>query len=109
MAFERGLTTQKLEVTGKAKKSGTKIYFKPDTQIFTETRFEYTTITSRLRELAFLNSGITLTARDERVDPVREDTFLFKDGLKQFVEHLRGNRKPLHPKAIVFATTKDEV
>jgi DNA gyrase subunit B len=110
MAFERGHTVQGLEVTGKAgRRTGTKVYFKPDTQIFTETRFEYATIVSRLRELAFLNSGITLTVRDERAEAPKEETFLFKDGLKQFVEHLRGARRPLHPKPISFATSKDEV
>jgi DNA gyrase subunit B len=101
MAFERGHTVQGLEVTGKAgRRTGTKVYFKPDREIFTETRFDYATIASRLRELAFLNSGITLTVRDERAESARDETFLFKDGLKQFVEHLRGPRKPLHPKPI---------
>jgi DNA gyrase subunit B len=101
---------QTLEVTGKAgKRTGTKVYFKPDTQIFTETRFDYATIASRLRELAFLNSGITLTVRDERPDSAKEETFLFRDGLKQFVEFLRGGRKPLHPKPVAFATSKDDV
>jgi DNA gyrase subunit B len=110
MAFERGHTVQTLEVTGKAgKRTGTKVYFKPDTQIFTETRFDYATIASRLRELAFLNSGITLTVRDERPDSAKEETFLFRDGLKQFVEFLRGGRKPLHPKPVAFATSKDDV
>ncbi len=110
MAFERGHTVQGLEVTGKAgRRTGTKVYFKPDQQIFTETRFEYATIVSRLRELAFLNSGITLTVHDERAEAPKEETFLFRDGLKQFVEHLRGVRRPLHPKPIAFATSKDEV
>jgi DNA gyrase subunit B len=110
MAFERGHTVQGLEVTGKAgRRTGTKVYFKPDQQIFTETRFDYATIVSRLRELAFLNSGITLAVRDERAEAPKEETFLFKDGLKQFVEHLRGVRRPLHPKPIAFATSKDEV
>jgi DNA gyrase subunit B len=110
MAFARGRTVQGLEATGKAgRRTGTKVYFKPDREIFTETRFDYATIASRLRELAFLNSGITLTVRDERAESARDETFLFKDGLKQFVEHLRGARKPLHPKPITFATTKDEV
>jgi DNA gyrase subunit B len=110
MGFSRGLTTQKLEVTGKAgRRTGTRVSFKPDPQIFTETRYEYATITSRLRELAFLNSGLALTVKDERVSPPKEETFHYKDGLKQFVEHLRGNRKPLHAKPITFSTTKDEV
>jgi len=109
MAFERGKTVHRLEVTGKAKKTGTKVHFKPDPEIFTEIRFDYATVVNRLRELAFLNSGITLTVRDERLSPAKEETFLYRDGLKQFVEYLRGGRKPLHPKPVTFATTKDEV
>jgi DNA gyrase subunit B len=109
MGFERGKTVHRLEVCGKSRKTGTKVHFKPDGEIFTETRFDYATVVNRLRELAFLNSGITLTVRDERLSPPKEETFLYRDGLKQFVEYLRGSRKPLHPKPVTFATTKDEV
>ncbi|MBI2537986.1 MAG: DNA topoisomerase (ATP-hydrolyzing) subunit B [Gemmatimonadetes bacterium] len=107
MAFERGQTVQQLEVTGKAKKSGTKVTFRPDTKIFTETRFDYATVANRLRELAFLNRGLTLTIRDER--DAKEDSFFYKQGLAEFVTFLRGNRKALHPKPIQFATAKDDV
>jgi DNA gyrase subunit B len=107
MAFERGGTVQQLEVTGKAKKSGTKVTFKPDTEIFSETRFDYATVANRLRELAFLNRGLTLTIKDERDS--KEDSFFYKQGLAEFVTFLRGNRKALHPKPIQFATTKDDV
>ncbi len=110
MAFARGKTVQKLEVTGKVgKRTGTKVHFKADSEIFPEIRFDYATVANRLRELAFLNSGLTVAVRDERAEPVKEESFQFRDGLKQFVEHLRGLRKPLHPKPVTFATTKDEV
>jgi DNA gyrase subunit B len=109
MAFERGITVEKLAVTAKTRKTGTRVHFRPDTKVFTETRFDYDTVASRLRELAFLNSGVTLLVVDERVTPPREETFQFRDGLKQFVEYLRGSRRALHPKPITFATTKDEV
>ncbi len=107
MAFSRGQTVQKLEVTGKAKKSGTKVTFKPDPTIFTETRFDYATVANRLRELAFLNRGLTLSLADEREG--KAETFCFKQGLAEFVTYLRGNRRPLHPKPIQFSTTKDDV
>jgi len=107
MAFERGDTVQKLEVTGKAKKSGTRVTFRPDTKIFTETRFDYAMVANRLRELAFLNRGLTLTIQDERDG--KQDSFAYKQGLAEFVTFLRGNRRPLHPKPIQFATTKDDV
>ena len=107
MAFVRGVTAQTLEVTGKAKKPGTKITFKPDAKIFTETEFDYATVAGRLRELAFLNQGLTLTLADERSD--KQEEFLFKKGLAEFVTYLRGSRKPLHPKPIQFQATKDDV
>src|SRR6266699_117050 len=109
MAFERGKTTEKLEVIGKAKGTGTTVWFKPDTKIFTETRFDYATIANRLRELAFLNKGLTITLKDERTGQHREETFYYKGGLAEFVKHLLGNRKSLHPKPIAFETTREGV
>jgi len=109
MAFERGVTLQKLEVTGKTRKTGTTVQFRPDSQVFPEIRYDYATIANRLRELAFLNSGITLAIRDERGDPVQEEIFLYKKGTAEFVEYLRGKRKPLHAKPFQFATAKDDV
>src|SRR2546423_1433663 len=104
MAFERGKTTEKLEVIGKAKGTGTTVWFKPDTKIFTETRFDYATIATRLRELAFLNKGLTITLKDERKGQQKEETFFYKGGLAEFVKHLLGNRKSLHPKPSVSRT-----
>jgi len=109
MAFERGETKKKLEVTGKAKGTGTTVWFKPDTEIFTETRFDYATIATRLRELAFLNKALTITLKDERKGQQKEETFFYKGGLAEFVKHLLGNRKSLHPKPIVFETTREGV
>ncbi|HWP39254.1 MAG TPA: DNA topoisomerase (ATP-hydrolyzing) subunit B [Gemmatimonadales bacterium] len=110
MAFERGNTVERLEVTGKVgKKTGTRITFRADSQIFKDTDYDYATVANRLRELAFLNSGLTLTLKDERGAKVKEDTFLYKKGLAEFVEYLRGSRKALHPKPIQFTTTKDDV
>jgi len=107
MAFERGDTKKRLEIVGKAKGTGTTVWFKPDTEIFTETRFDYGTIANRLRELAFLNKGLTITLKDERKGQQREETFQYKGGLAEFVKWVLGNRKPLHPKPIVFEATRD--
>ncbi len=109
MAFERGKTVQQLEVTGQKKRTGTKVTFRPDREIFPEVHFDYSTIANRLRELAFLNSGITLTITDEREDGAKEQTFLYKKGIAEFVEYLRGKRKAIHAKPIHFATVKDDV
>jgi DNA gyrase subunit B len=109
MAFARGETRQKLEVTGKAKGTGTTVWFKPDPDIFTETRFDYATLANRLRELAFLNKGLTIRLKDERKGQQKEETFCYKGGLAEFVKYLLGNRKPLHPKPITFEATRDGV
>src|SRR5712691_3560558 len=107
MAFERGKTTEKLEVIGKAKGTGTTVWFKPDTKIFTETRFDYATIATRLRELAFLNKALTITLKDERKGQQKEETFFYKGGLAEFVKWVIGNRRPLHPKPITFEATRE--
>jgi DNA gyrase subunit B len=109
MAFERGTTIQPLEVTGKARRTGTKVTFKPDPQVFTERSFDYDTVANRVRELAFLNSGIALSLTDERGGDSKTETFLYKKGIAEFVEFLRGTRRPLHPKPIHLSTSKDDV
>src|ERR1700689_3070554 len=109
MAFERGVTKQKLEVIGKSKNTGTLITFKPDPTIFTiTTEFKFDLLAHRLRELAFLNPGIEITLKDERVENKKE-TFLYRDGIEQFVRQLGRNKEVLHPKPIVLARQKDEV
>ena len=109
MAFERGVTRQKLEVIGKSKSTGTLITFKPDPTIFTiTTEFKFDLLANRLRELAFLNPGLEINLRDERVEN-RKETFLYRDGIEQFVRQLGRNKEVLHPKPIVLARQKDEV
>ena len=109
MAFERGVTTKKLEVIGTSKNTGTLITFKPDPTIFTiTTEFKFDTLASRLRELAFLNPGAEITLTDERVENKKE-TFLYKDGIEEFVRQLGRNKEVLHPKPIVLSRQKDEV
>src|SRR5690349_16932071 len=107
MAFERGDTKKKLEVIGKAKGTGTTVWFKPDTKIFTETRFDYATIATRLRELAFLNKALTITLKDERKGSQKQETYFYKGGLAEFVRWILGTRRPLHQKPITFEATRD--
>ena len=109
MGFVRGDTKSKLEIVGKAKGTGTTVWFKPDSEIFTETRFDFGILASRLRELAFLNKGLTITLKDERKGSQKQETFLYKGGLAEFVKWVIGTRKTLHPKPIAFEATKDEV
>jgi DNA gyrase subunit B len=111
MDFVRGDTQTKLKVLGDVpkKQTGTKIWFKPDHLIFTELVYNYATLASRLRELSFLNKGVTITLKDERPDQEKDETFLAKNGLREFVQHLNANRKPLHSEVIYLETEKDGV
>jgi DNA gyrase subunit B len=109
MAFERGVTTRKLEVLGTSKSTGTLITFKPDPTIFTiTTEFKFDLLANRLRELAFLNPGVEITLADERGE-TKKETFFYKDGIEEFVRQLGRNKELLHPKAIVLVRQKDEV
>src|SRR6266849_4906919 len=101
--------SEKLEVTGKAKATGTTVWFKPDTQIFTDIRFDYATLANRLRELAFLNKALTITLKDERKGQQKAETFFYKGGLAEFVKYLLGTRRPLRPKPITFEATREGV
>jgi DNA gyrase subunit B len=104
MEFERGRTIQKLHVIGKAKNTGTLITFKPDPEIFRETvEFKAPIISQRLRELAFLNSGLEITFLDERQADAKPEVFFYRDGIEQFVRQLNKNKEPLHPKPISFS------
>lgn len=108
MEFARGVTTQPLKVIGKAKSTGTLITFKPDATIFTiTTDFKFDILANRLRELAFLNPGVEIVLSDERVE--RAETFLYKDGIEQFVRQLGRSKQVLHPKPIVISRQKEEV
>jgi len=108
MEFARGVTTQKLTVVGKSKGTGTLITFKPDPTIFTiTTEFKFDMLANRLRELAFLNPGVEIVLADERDE--KAETFLYKDGIEQFVKQLGRTKQVLHPKPIVISRQKDEV
>jgi len=109
MRFARGETVQKLNVREKVKGTGTIVRFKPDPEIFTETRFDYNILASRLRELAFLNKGLTVTFKDERPGQEREETFYYKGGLVEFIQWLNQSKKPLHPKPIAVEAVREDV
>src|ERR1700722_5366476 len=101
--YKKGIPSAPLAKAGKAgKKTGTKITFKPDSTIMTALEFNYDTLATRLRELAFLNKGLTITLTDERVDPVRTDTFYFVGGIAEFIKHLNRGKSVLHDKPIYF-------
>ena len=111
MDFMRGDTQTKLKVLGDVpkKQTGTKVWFKPDHLIFTELVYNYATLASRLRELSFLNKGVTITLKDERPEQEKEETFLAKNGLREFVQHLNVGRKSLHNEVIYLETSRDDI
>jgi DNA gyrase subunit B len=106
MAFERGVTTQKLMVIGDLKNrkhTGTLITFLPDATIFNiTTEFQFAKLAVRLRELAFLNPGLEINLTDERADPPKHEQYLYKLGIEEFVRQLGENKQLLHPKPIVL-------
>ena len=104
MRFAQGKTAQKMTVIGETRKTGTKITFKPDPEIFLVTReFKYEILANRLRELAFLNPGVSIDLSDERAQ--KNERFLFKDGITEFVRFLNRNKNVLHDKPITFTDT----
>ncbi len=112
MDFNKGITTTKLKTIREvgAKERGTRIWFKPDATIFTETtRYDWSTLASRLRELAFLNKGISITLTDEREGEQRVETFHAEGGIREFVAYLNANRKPIHPEVIAIETERDDI
>ena len=103
MKFERGKTVKKLEVIGKAKGTGTYITFKPDAEIFRDTTvFQAGRISQRLRELAFLNSGLEIIFTDERPAEQKPERYFYKDGVEEFVKQINQGKQALHPKPIRF-------
>jgi DNA gyrase subunit B len=101
--YARGVPKAPLVVTGKARnKTGTKITFKPDASIMDATKFNFDTLSQRLRELAFLNKGLKITLADERQEPAREVEFHFSGGIAEFIKHLNRGKVALHDKPIAF-------
>ncbi len=94
MRFERGDVVRELSVVGETSKSGTRIEFAPDPDIFPEIVFKLDTLGVRLRELAYLNEGLAIEVLDETSG--KEMSFCFDDGIKQFVRHLAGGAEPIH-------------
>ncbi len=101
MEFSRGITTQKMKIIGDTRRTGTRIAFSPDPEIFLTTRdFKFELLAKRLRELAFLNPGIEIAFADERTN--KTESFLFKDGIAEYVTYLNDNKNILHAEPISF-------
>ena len=101
MYFEKGKTIKKLEKIGNSKKTGTKVRFLADDTIFETRNYDYTTLETRFREIAFLTKGLKITIEDKRDEEnIKKAEFCFEGGLKSFVEYLNKNKEKLHPNPI---------
>jgi DNA gyrase subunit B len=107
-SYERGKPLMDLAVTGTTKRRGTKVTFKPDTQIFEVTDFSFDTLAGRLRELAFLNAGVTITLDDER-EAAKNHRFHYDGGIVSFVEHLNKNKGLVNDKPVYMHGNRDGI
>ena len=108
-SYVRGEAQGEVSEEGKTDFQGTETTFIPDSEIFEEIEWKFATITQRLREMAFLNSGLEIIAEDKRVDNERREVFKFKGGIVEFVEYLDENREALIPKPIRISGERDSV
>ncbi len=112
--YAKGIPTSKLKQTGTSKRRGTKVHFLPDKTIFATIEYNYDTLAQRLRELAFLNKGLTITLTDERtIDPktgeAKRAEFKYAGGIAEFIRHLNRGKSVLHDKPIVMEGLRDGV
>lgn len=109
--YERGKVVYKLKVTGECEpeKTGTRIVFLPDNKIFEETVFDYGVLKQRFREMAFLTKGLKIVLRDLREEEVKEQSFHYEGGIKEFVKYLNKSKTPLYEQIIYCEGEKDNV
>jgi len=105
--FERGKTVSSLEVIGETEETGTTITFKPDKEIFSSIEFDFEILNKRLRELAFLNSGLNIYLKDERTG--KEKNYCYEGGIKTFVKYLNKNKEKLNEEIIYFSKKENKV
>ncbi|MGB8952885.1 MAG: DNA topoisomerase (ATP-hydrolyzing) subunit B [Candidatus Aminicenantales bacterium] len=106
-SYERGSPVTRVKQFGKTKKTGTKITFWPDREIFETIEFNFEVLTQRMRELSFLNRGLKIAILDERIDKSHE--FQYKGGIQEFVQYLNQNKTVLNPRPIYFESAKEDI
>lgn len=107
--YERGKVIHPLEVIGNTRKKGTKVTFMPDDTIFETLNFDYDTLRTRLREMAFLTKGLKITLSDKRAGREKEREFHYEGGIKEFVEYINRHKDPLYDKIIYCEGEKEGV
>ena len=106
--YSRGAALGDLSKVGVSEEHGTEVSFKPDTEIFEETEYDFEILANRLRELAFLNKGIKIILKDKREDE-KEEVYHYEGGIKEFVAYLNRNKEVLHPTPIYVEGEKDGI
>ena len=105
--YSKGKITSDVTIVGDCgNKTGTRVLFLPDSEIFDDTIFSYDTLQSRLREMAFLNKGLKISIKDEREGKKKSETFLYEGGIKEFVKFQNTNKEVVHPDIIYFEYAK---
>ena len=107
--FAQGIATGEIENVGTSDDTGTMVRFRPDAEIFSDTDFRYEVLAQRLRELAFLNSGLKIELIDERPSPQLHEIFMYEGGIRSFVQHLVRLKRPLHEEVIHVRGQKDDI
>ena len=107
--YQRGVADAPVAIVGETTTTGTQVEFCPDDQIFDTTVFSFDTLSQRLRELAFLNKGLTIVISDQRGEQERSHEFRFDGGVKEFVRYLNKNKKPIQPEPVYFEAVRDNV
>ena len=114
MQFSRGSITKEMQIVGTTDQHGTKVTFKPDPEMFDTTEYDYETLHTRMREQAFLNAGLQITIRDERIEsadkPEKErfDSMCYEGGIREFVQWYNRHKTPIHPDVIYMAGRKGD-
>lgn len=107
-SYERGKPTCELKIIGDTEKTGTKITFMPDAEIFETLDFDYEVLLKRLREQAFLNKGVRIIFSDHRGEEIRSEELYAEGGIKEFVAYLNANKDPIHDEIVYFEARKGD-
>ncbi|MBN2717981.1 MAG: DNA topoisomerase (ATP-hydrolyzing) subunit B [Deltaproteobacteria bacterium] len=107
--YSKGVPTTEFKKVGPSTKRGTKITLKPDSEIFPFKDFSFETLSTRLRDLSFLNAGVRIIITDERGDKKKEHNFFYEGGIQSFVSHLSANKTAIHEEPIFVSDNKDDI
>ena len=105
--YEKGKPVDDLQVTGNTNRTGTMIYFKPDRAIFDEIEYDFDVLEHRLRELAFLNKGLSISLISEKENPKRVEKYCYNGGIRSYIEYMNRNKDKLYDKIVYFEKEQD--